>query len=996
MAEDGATLVIVSNVNNQAGGAIIAGTSSSSSVGATTGTVDLGKDGGTGSTANNGVIGVYAGSNLAISGTYTVTGSGDIGLKGAGADITSDGKAAATFTNASAIDAFASGQIGDHGILASNDLVFVNTGSVLATGAGVTLTLDTGGYTIDDSGGLLEAENGAILAIDSNVDTGQAASGSPPGGTIDASQGGAVILSANVANGVSGASVPGEVEIDGGTFDMLAGSSVTVPIDFTSNGGTLEISGVSITSVGGAPPVVSAATFVADKAVLDEIVGGVAISDTLPNIVANLAAFNLDPHINSLTGTSGSATLTGGVAIVAPAFSLTGVGTTLTVAENLAYSGALTIGAGAKASVSTGDTLTLTGTDALNGSVLGAGTLAIAGGAAAIAAGATITASKWTISGAGTSVTFGGPLTYAGTFSAGVGDILNLSGGGLTLNGTSTLSGTVIGGAFSLFNSKTLTEKGGAVTIGDAIGNAGKITNMATGTWNFIDASGIGHGLSTASSFINSGLFEKTAGTGNDVISASFVNNSTGTVNAATGTLTFSGPSTALGGTLTGAGTIAIAGGAATIKSGTSVTVAKLTESGATTALSIAGNLAYSGVFSASTGSITVSSGATLTLTGTTTLGASVGGLGTLAIAGGTATLNGGGGLAVANWGISGAGTSLVLAKGLNYNGTFSAGSGATLNLSAGNLTLKGANSFAGATLTSVGHILTDSGAAAVSGLTIGGTTTFTNTKTLTESGGAVTLGDLSGNAAKIINTTTGIWDITDDSGIGLGSSALSSITNNGLFEKTGGAGSSVIAPAFANAHNILVSSGALDFKGAVTSTGTDTISGASTLEFNSTLAAGQTVNFSGTGGTLDLADPLGYGGSHIGGFAFGDTVDLNGAWSCQRRLQRERRAYARNPDAHRHGERPRQAQLRRQFHPGRFQHHDGSEHDHRTCLTRASLRAQGSSIQEAFVRRGFSNAQFDSRVARYASKGAFRSGSRAFVGLVSSPRPMTSSAEAP
>ena len=319
--------------------------------------------------------------------------------------------------------------------------------------------------------------------------------------------------------------------------------------------------------------------------------------------------------------------------------------------------------------------------------------------------------------------------------------------------------------------------------------------------------------------------------------------------------------------------------------------------------------------------------------------------------------MNGGGGLAVANWGISGAGTSLVLAKGLNYNGTFSAGSGATLNLSAGNLTLKGANSFAGATLTSVGHILTDSGAAAVSGLTIGGTTTFTNTKTLTESGGAVTLGDLSGNAAKIINTTTGIWDITDDSGIGLGSSALSSITNNGLFEKTGGAGSSVIAPAFANAHNILVSSGTLDFKGAVTSTGTDTISGASTLEFDSTLAAGQTVNFSGTGGTLDLADPLGYGGSHIGGFAATDYC------RSERRvvlseLRRERRAYARNPHADRRGERPRQAQLRRQFHPGRFQHHDGSEHDHRTCLTRASLRAQGSSIQEAFVRRGFSNAQ--------------------------------------
>ena len=58
---------------------------------------------------------------------------------------------------------------------------------------------------------------------------------------------------------------------------------------------------------------------------------------------------------------------------------------------------------------------------------------------------------------------------------------------------------------------------------------------------------------------------------------------------------------------------------------------------------------------------------------------------------------------------------------------------------------------------------------------------------------------------------------------------------------------------------------------------GADTISGASTLEFESTLAAGQSVNFLGGGGTLDLNDPLGYQGSHIADFVAGDTVDLLG-----------------------------------------------------------------------------------------------------------------------
>jgi hypothetical protein len=90
--------------------------------------------------------------------------------------------------------------------------------------------------------------------------------------------------------------------------------------------------------------------------------------------------------------------------------------------------------------------------------------------------------------------------------------------------------------------------------------------------------------------------------------------------------------------------------------------------------------------------------------------------------------------------------------------------------------------------------------------------------------------------------------------------------------------GTSVIAPSFANAHNLLVSSGTLDLQGNVTGKGTDTISGASTLEFDSTIASTQTIDFSGSG-NLDLTDPLGYGGSHIDGIATTDTVDLAGAW---------------------------------------------------------------------------------------------------------------------
>ena len=119
-AEGGATVAIVSNLTNQ--GTLDAGPTDSSS----TGTLDLGTDGGTESMTDTGGIGIYGGSDLAISGKYTITGSGTLYLKGAGADITSDGKAA-TFTNASTIEAGASGQIGD------SDLTFVNTGAVVAS-----------------------------------------------------------------------------------------------------------------------------------------------------------------------------------------------------------------------------------------------------------------------------------------------------------------------------------------------------------------------------------------------------------------------------------------------------------------------------------------------------------------------------------------------------------------------------------------------------------------------------------------------------------------------------------------------------------------------------------------------------------------------------------------------------------------------------------------------------------------------------------------------
>jgi hypothetical protein len=86
----------------------------------------------------------------------------------------------------------------------------------------------------------------------------------------------------------------------------------------------------------------------------------------------------------------------------------------------------------------------------------------------------------------------------------------------------------------------------------------------------------------------------------------------------------------------------------------------------------------------------------------------------------------------------------------------------------------------------------------------------------------------------------------------------------------------------------VLVSSGTLDFKGAVaggtaTTPATDTISGASTLEFDTTVGSSTTVGsqdigFTG-GGTLDLMSPKNFWGE-ISNFAAGDAIDLLGNWT--------------------------------------------------------------------------------------------------------------------
>jgi len=198
----------------------------------------------------------------------------------------------------------------------------------------------------------------------------------------------------------------------------------------------------------------------------------------------------------------------GGTYTLSSASSVTGAG-------NVTFSGSSTITANG--------TYNITGTNTISGATVNFNV----GGSASMNA--------LTLSGG----TLGGtlPLTVTGPFTWSSGNIYNT--GGVTLNGTSTLSGAgnVTMQLYGLLiNAGTLTWGGSGNNL--ALTTSGILTNLATGTITLTaDVSTFnGYGIGTLG---NAGLFRKTAGTGPSTIDVPFVN--TGSVQANTGSLSFSG-----------------------------------------------------------------------------------------------------------------------------------------------------------------------------------------------------------------------------------------------------------------------------------------------------------------------------------------------------------------------------------------------------------------------------------------------------------------------
>ncbi len=544
VAANSATLAIASNLTNQ--GIVSAGGISSSET--TTGTVDLGLDGATGSATNTGDIDIYGNSDLAISGNYTISGSGDIAFKGAGAAITSDGAALATFTNASTIEAVASGQIGDVGIKSSDDLTFINKGTVLALGSGVTLTLNTGDISINDAGGLLEAESGAILAIDCSVSTGV-------GGTIEAISGGEVLV--NGAIGGTGTLSAA----NGALVDLTAGGSFGGAFTGT---GEVAIAG-NTTLTAGAKLL---AADVIDSA--NVTLASVGVTNTLGDVYAITAGASTIVTLGSSgTGkfTNAGTLLANGAGTARIAAPLVDTGTISVTSGSLqilgAFSGtgALSIGSGTNAYITAGGSLTET--------ISGAGTLQLGG--AYTLSGADVTVAvlqvhgsdelsgsgtlagalidNGTVASAGGTLLVGGQVSAAGTLSAGFGTVLDLAGGGSFAGAISGAGTVAIAGATTLTAGAALS----AATIADTANltlasvaltnNTGDIFYLAPASGSTVKLGSTGTGA-----FTNAGSLVA-SGDGTATVSAPFTNS--GIVSALSGTLSFLS-------TVNGAGTLDI------------------------------------------------------------------------------------------------------------------------------------------------------------------------------------------------------------------------------------------------------------------------------------------------------------------------------------------------------------------------------------------------------------------------------------------------------
>lgn len=659
----------------------------------------------------------------------------------------------------------------------------------------------------------------------------------------------------------------GTLSIDAaGTWDMVGSYGATL-----SDLGVLDIAGTFKRSIAG-----------------ESVVSGGTVNSS-GTIEAQLAA-------STITFSGGGGTLGGHI---------TGAGT-------INFGGNYTLGAGVAidvaqiAMINTGSRLTLAGDVGYAGAFQGGATSTVDLGSHAL--------------------TLSGSASLTGTFSNGT-VALEGSGtaSGLTLaDAVLTVAGVITqqDGFFNAFWIGTGTAQDGNLT-------AGTLDIGAAGTWNII--ADYGASLSASGSIDNAGLFEKTAG-GQSEFSGGTIN-STGTIKSegAGSLLVFSGNTGTWGGHVTGTGEIDVAGNF-TLASGIVLDVATFRAGGTITLsddLSYAGHYLQGGVaqvlklgghdFTVSGGDAFISGavqgGGSMILTGSGTVSQ------TTVFDGATLDIRGDYEQTVGlEIGFSDLDASVAIAAGATWNitadGSISLTGGSTftndglLKKTSGTQTLVQSGTFdnSGTIEVDTGTLGFFNGSGTIGGILTGaGAIQFGNayglenglsgdiagianlgscTLTIGKAGGTVTLGSASQATTlqndgtidqkadlvlkgEVINGANGTY------GLGAGNieGSASVVTNNGMFEKSGG-GASTIEGTFTNNNWVVVDGGSLVFSNL---DNVGIVQGAITVKNGeATVKADAAGQLTLTGGTGDNLISIFQTPTHIDGGAGDDTLSIS------------------------------------------------------------------------------------------------------------------------
>jgi len=440
-----------------------------------------------------------------------------------------------------------------------------------------------------------------------------------------------------------------------------------------------------------------------------------------------------------------------------------------------------------------------------------------------------VTLSGGSLGGAG-NVVVAGPVSWSGGGKNGTGT--------LTANGGMTISGT----ATKFIDDGTVTNPAGQTAVingtgpiamgGGTFANAGTVDDQAD--LNFIAHPSGGGFLfpcnPTGSGTIsNSGTFIKSGGAGTTLLCPLVAFSNSGTVKVTSGTLSLQGGGASTGPfTVAGGSTLDFGAGSYLLDAGSSVT-------GAGTGSFSGATVTFTSGATYTTGATSISGGS-VTFNGPASTGSYTQTGGTLDIATGTFPVSNT--LTLSGGSLGGAGN-VAVAGPVHWSGGTKDGAG-TLTANSG-MTISGTDPKAidgGGVTNPAGQTAVIDGTGSIS-IRDGGT--FTNAGTVDD------------QADLVINAHPG-------SGLFFACSANGgTIDNTGVFTKSGGAGTTVIACptlAFNNSGTVNVTSGTLSLQGGGASTGPFTVAGGSTLDFGAggygvgtyALDAGSSVTGAGTG----------------------------------------------------------------------------------------------------------------------------------------------------